>query len=157
MKSIFKLTIVLLTFYFTQLQAQQMEFIKGGKITFNSEVYEKPKEILAIISVKDSPEMLTTFGKYKSSRSTAQVLGFIGGFGVGASLGGAIGGGKLNVGLLGGGAGVLAIGLIVNNSANSSLEKLVNIYNDSYAKKTSFKPMIKHELGFTSFGVVREF
>lgn len=142
---------------FFQAKSQEMTYLQGGRILFDNQTIQKPREILSIISKKESPELLATFQKYQSNRGAGQVLGAIGGFGVGYSLGGVISGGKINGKLLAGGAGVAAIGLILSSTANSHLKKVVDLYNGKSTNKVSFQPLLQSELGITQLGVIAKF
>ena len=157
MKSKFLILTLFATAILFQAKSQEMTFVKGGKILFENKTIQKPSEILSIISKKESPELLATFNKYKANRGAGQVFGFIGGFGVGYSLGGVLRGGKVNGGLLAGGLGVTAIGLIFSSSANSNLKKMVDLYNGNSLNKVSFQPFLQSELGVTKLGLIAKF
>ncbi|MVM36840.1 hypothetical protein GO730_02720 [Spirosoma sp. HMF3257] len=113
----------------------------------------KPKEILPIISQKDNPELTTAFNTYKSNRDWANILGVVGGFGVGYSLGGAIVGRKLSGGLLAGGAAILGVGLLVNGSANRSLQRVVQLFNGGSVSEVQIELFIKSEDYLNAVGV----
>lgn len=157
MKSKFLILTIFATITFFQAKSQEMIFVKGGKILFENRKIQKPSEILSIISKKKSPELLASFNKYKANRGAGQVFGFIGGLGVGYSLGRVFRGGKVNGALLAGGVGVTAIGIIFGSSANSNLKKIVNLYNGKPSNKISFQPFIQSELGFTQLGLIAKF
>ncbi len=157
MKSKFLILTLFTSMMFFQAKSQEMTYVRGGRILFENKTIQKPSEILSIISKKESPELLATFNKYKSNRVAGQVVGFIGGFGVGYSLGGAIRAGKVNGGLLAGGVGVTVIAIILGNSANSNLKKVVDIYNGNSTNKVSFRPFLETESGLTKIGLVAKF
>ncbi|SFE17301.1 hypothetical protein SAMN05216167_11115 [Spirosoma endophyticum] len=133
--------------------AQEITFVKGGGISYQGKTIQKPKEILPIILQKESPEIVTAFNKFKSNRGAAQVFGFIGGFGIGYSLGSAIGGRKISGGLLAGGAGAIGIALLFGASANNALKQVVDLYNSTNSTKTSFRPFVKNDDHITQIGM----
>jgi hypothetical protein len=76
-----------------------------------------------------SPEALALVNQAKSQYGTANVLGFVGGFLIGWPIGTAIGGGEPAWALAGAGAGILAVAIPINSSANKKVKQAVDIYN----------------------------
>ena len=123
--------------------SQDTAQFKNSGILYKGIHYNKPKDIEAILLKEPNSQILALLESYKSNRGVANVLGGIGGFGIGWSLGGLIGGNKsFDTGIFAGGAGVLLIGIIVNGSANNKLRQAVAEYNKKLMeKKISFVPV----------------
>lgn len=124
------------------LEQDTVQYQRSG-IFFKGIHYNKPQQIESILLKEPNEQIYSFLESYKSNRGTANVLGFIGGFGIGWSLGGTISGKPFNTGIFAGGAGVLIIGIIVNGSANNKLRQAVVEYNKKLVeKKISFVPVI---------------
>jgi hypothetical protein len=123
--------------------SQDTAQFKNSGILYKGIHYNKPKDIEAILLKEPNSQIPALLESYKSNRGVANVLGGIGGFGIGWSLGGLIGGNKsFGTGIFAGGAGVLLIGIIVNGSANNKLRQAVAEYNKKLMeKKISFVPV----------------
>ena len=123
------------------LEQDTVQYQRSG-IFYKGVHYNKPPQI-ELILLKEPNEQISSFlESYKSNRGASNVLGFIGGFGIGWSLGGTISGKPFNTGIFAGGAGVLLIGIIVNGSANNKLRQAVAEYNKkTMEKKISFVPV----------------
>lgn len=122
--------------------SQDTAHFQNSGVLYKGVHYNKPKDIEAILLKEPSDQIPILLESYKSNRGTANVLGFIGGFGIGWSLGGTISGKPFNTGIFAGGAGVLIIGFIVNGSANNKLRQAVAEYNKKLMeKKISFIPI----------------
>lgn len=123
--------------------SQDTAQFKNSGILYKGIHYNKPKDIEAILLKEPNSQIPALLESYKSNRGVANVLGGIGGFGIGWSLGGLIGGNKsFDTGIFAGGAGVLIVGIIVNGSANSKLRQAVAEYNKKIMeKKISLVPV----------------
>jgi hypothetical protein len=147
-KNLIILTIFLLSFT-SKILAQNPQInqdtaqFKNSGILYKGVHYAKPKDIEAILLKEPNDQIPTLLESYKSNRGVANVLVGIGGFGIGWSLGGLIGGNKsFDTGIFAGGAGVLIIGIIVNGSANDKLRQAVAEYNKkTMERKISFIPV----------------
>jgi hypothetical protein len=146
-KNLIILTLILLSItskIFSQsptLEQDTAHYQRSG-ILYKGVHYDKPQQIEAILLKEPNEQITTLLESYKSNRGTSNVLGFIGGFGIGWSLGDIIGGKSFNTGIFAGGAGVLIIGIIVNGSANNKLRQAVSEYNKKLMeKKISFVPV----------------
>jgi hypothetical protein len=147
-KNLIILTVFLLSFT-SKILAQNPQInqdtaqFKNSGILYKGVHYAKPKDIEAILLKEPNDQIPTFLESYKSNRGVANVLAGIGGFGIGWSLGGLIGGNKsFDTGIFAGGAGVLLIGIIVNGSANNKLRQAVAEYNKkTMERKISFIPV----------------
>ena len=151
-KQLIGLVISLLLFSFYS-HAQEMKFLSGGKVSYQDKIIQKPSELLPIISQKNSPEIMTAFDKYKSNRGISSVFGFIGGFGIGYSLGGLIGGKKIDGGLIAGGAGMIGIGFIFSGASNNALKQVIELYNGTSPTKVSIQPIFNYENSINQIGI----
>jgi hypothetical protein len=123
------------------LEQDTVQYQRSG-IFYKGVHYNKPQQIESILLKEPNDQIPSLLESYKSNRGAANVLGFIGGFGIGWSLGGIISGKPFNTGIFAGGAGVLIIGTIVNGSANNKLRQAVAEYNKKILeKKISFIPV----------------
>ena len=147
-KNLIILTVFLLSFtskiiaQSPQVSQDTAHFQNSG-VLYKGVHYGKPKDIEAILLKEPNDQIPTLLESYKSNRGVANVLAGFGGFGIGWSLGGLIGGNKsFDTGIFAGGAGVLLIGIIVNGSANNKLRQAVAEYNKKILeKKISFIPV----------------
>ena len=98
-----------------------LRFIQNGKNL-------KPGELLAIM--KPNPEAYNVMKKAKGSRDIGTVLGSVGGFMFGWSLGGLIGGGKIDTKTLIFGGALAIISIPFGSSYNSNAIKAAKIYNE---------------------------
>ena len=85
--------------------SQDTAHFQNSGILYKGVHYAKLKDIEAILLKEPDNQIPTLLESYKSNRGTANVLGFIGGFGIGWSLGGTISGKPFNTGTFAGGAG----------------------------------------------------
>ncbi len=127
------------------LQQDTVQYQSSG-ILYKGVHYNKPPQIESILLKEPNDQIPSLLESYKSNRGIANVLGFIGGFGIGWSVGGTISGKPFNTGIFVGGAGVLIIGIIVNGSANNKLRQAVAEYNKKIMeKKISLVPIFYQE------------
>lgn len=113
----------------------------GGKIFYQNRRVVKAREIGSILLTKPSPEMSQFVKKYKTNNGFATAFGFVGGFGVGYTLGTLIGGGKTNYAVLGTGIGGLLVAAIFDGSARSNLKQAVATYNEPW-KSPEPQPLV---------------
>lgn len=74
--------------------------------------------------------------KARSTTTIASIIGFAGGGAMGYSLGGAIGGGKVNWPLLGIGAGIIGLGIPISINAKNQARRAVQQYNSSLSVRS---------------------
>jgi len=98
-----------------------LKFSQHGKIL-------KPAELLTIM--KPNSEAYTIMKKAKGSRDIGTIIGSVGGFMVGWSIGGLIGKGEIDTKLLIAGGALVIASIPFGSSYNSNATKAVNIYND---------------------------
>ncbi len=121
--------------------ADSIQYIGNG-ILFNGITYKKTNDIRNILLKSSNPEVASLVESYQSNKSTASVLAFVGGFGMGWSLGGLIAKKDFNTGLFVGGAAVAILGIVLDGSANSKLKSAISSYNRNLPnKKVSFIPI----------------
>lgn len=144
----FKISTFILFLFISKVSAQILEVsqdtvhYQSSGILYKGVHYNKPKEIESILLREPNQQIIPLLESYKSNRGTANVLGFIGGFGIGWTLGGAISGKPFSTGIFASGAGVLIIAFIVNGSANNKLRQAVAEYNKKLmSSKISFVPI----------------
>ena len=114
----------------------------GNGILFKGITYKKTNDIRNILLKSTNPEVASLVESYQSNKSTASVLAFVGGFGMGWSLGGLIAKKDFNTGLFAGGAAVAILGIVLDGSANSKLKSAISSYNRNLLdKKVSFIPI----------------
>ncbi len=134
-------------------QSDTLSFWKGGML-YQGKRYMKPAQIAPILLKNEDTEMSALFRKYKSNRGSANVFGFLGGVGMGYSLGSLIGGSKFPTGMFAAGVGVTAIGLIFNGKANKSLKRAIRLYNGKQAgKEISLSPLFYQEYWLAQVGL----
>jgi hypothetical protein len=122
--------------------SQDTAHFQNSGVLYKGVHYNKPPQIESILLKEPNEQISSLLESYKSNRGASNVLGFIGGFGIGWSLGGTISGKPFNTGIFAGGAGVLIIGFIVNGSANNKLRQAIAEYNKKLMeKKISFVPV----------------
>jgi hypothetical protein len=114
-----------------QLTTDQVQYSKG-KIIYHNQRVIKPKEIGPILLQNPSPAMPQYIKKYKTNNGMAAAFAGLGGGAVGFSLGSAIGGGKINTGVIGTGMGGILIGVLFDSFARKNLKLAVNTYNIPY-------------------------
>src|SRR5688572_9654367 len=98
-----------------------LKFSQHGKIL-------KPAELLTIM--KPNSEAYTIMKKAKGSRDIGTIIGSVGGFMVGWSIGGLIGKGEIDTKLLIAGGALVIASIPFGSSYNSNATKAVNTYND---------------------------
>ena len=145
------------TLIFLQSHSQKMSYIKRGAIMFENKIIVKPSQIYPIISNIESPELLSTFHKFKTNRSVSLALTYIGGFEIGYSIGTALKGGNVEPLVLGSGIGFVIVALIFDKAANTNLKKMIDLYNGINSNKFSFQPFFKTEFGVTNLGLLVKF
>lgn len=152
-KSILVLLVVMSSVSTFAQQSDTLSFWKGG-VMYQGKRYMKPAQIAPILLKNEDTEVNALFSKYKSNRGAANVFGFLGGLGMGYSLGSLIGGSKFPTGMFAAGVGVTAIGLIFNGKANKSLKKAIRLYNGKQAgKELSLSPLFYQEYSLTHIGL----
>ena len=121
--------------------ADSIQYIGNG-ILFKGITYKKTNDIRNIILKNPNQEVASLVHSYQSNKGTASVLAFIGGFGMGWSLGGLIAKKDFNTGLFAGGAAVAILGIVLDGSANNQLKKAISSYNSNLLnKKVSLVPI----------------
>ena len=126
------LLVILLTGYALSSFAQQgdiqmqksfwgTKFISDGKVL-------KPREVLVLL--ESNPEAYQEFKKAKTNLAVANVFGFIGGAMIGWPLGAAAGGGEVQWGVVGAGAGVALLSIPFNSSYNKRAKRAIDLYNN---------------------------
>jgi hypothetical protein len=120
-----------------------IQYQRGGGILYKGVQYAKPNAIASILLKQPNPEIAGYLETFKSNRGAANVLSFIGGFGMGWPIGGAIRGEKFNTGLFLGGVGVAAFGIgVFGSSAIKALKKADSSYNNRIKEnKISLSPI----------------
>jgi len=82
--------------------------------------------------IRPNAEAFTYLRKAKTNNAIAFVAGFAGGFLIGYELGAAVGGKKINWGIMGAGAGFIGIGIPFGSGAIRNSEKAVYLYNAAF-------------------------
>ena len=114
----------------------------GNGIIFKGITYKKPNDIRTILLKNPNQEVASLVESYKSNKGASSVLAFIGGFGIGWSLGSLISKKDFNTGIFAGGAAALIIGIVLDGSANNHLKNAISNYNRTLLdKKVSFVPI----------------
>jgi hypothetical protein len=88
----------------------------------------------------------------QKNSSIASITGYVGGFMLGWPLGTAIGGGRPNWAMAGVGAGILAVGITLNQKSNKQTTNAIRIYNESITSE-SFLNNVQIDYLFTLNGV----
>lgn len=153
MKNFKNLIIIILCLGFfsanSQVQNDSIE-IRGEK---GAAAYQNDKA-LDIKQMLDITSANTEAYKYmklaKSNLDGAKILGYIGGFMIGYTLGAAVMGGEPNWLVAGGGLGVILLAIPLSKSYNKNVRKAVGIYNSGLVKHETRK--INCNFGTTSDG-----
>jgi hypothetical protein len=134
MKKLLLLAILIISSHLIFAQAPQdtieikkSAFLQNGKLL-------KPKQLLEI--TKTNPVAFECMQKARKNYVPAAVLGFIGGFGMGYSLGGLIGGRETNWTVFGIGAGFIAASIPFSSAYAKNAKKAVLIYNQGLQKNS---------------------
>jgi hypothetical protein len=116
------------------------KFISDGKVL-------KPREVLVLL--ESNPEAYQEFKKAKTNLAVANVFGFIGGAMIGWPLGAAAGGGDVQWGVVGAGAGVVLLAIPFNSSYNKRAKRAIDLYNNKPTGAIQRKPSLSLQpLGF---------
>lgn len=120
-----------------------VHYQRGGSIIYKGVEYFKTDDIIGILSKQSNVEIGEYLNAYKTNLGIGKVISFIGGFGAGWPIGGAIAGRKFDTGLFLGGVGVAAIGIGVFGSiAIRALKNATSSYNKRInEKKISLSPI----------------
>ncbi|WP_439584555.1 hypothetical protein [Dyadobacter bucti] len=130
-KILFTFSLSLLSlFALAQAGTEQIQYYKG-RIIYRGQEIPKPKQIRSLLLEKPSPspELEIFVKKYRNNNNIALTLATLGGGAIGYSLGGVLGGAKINPGLLAAGAGLLGIGLAFDSNGRKNLKLAVAAYN----------------------------
>ena len=107
-----------------------VHYQRGGSIIYKGVEYFKTDDIIGILSKQSNVEIGGYLNTYKTNLGIGKVISFIGGFGAGWPIGGAIAGRKFDTGLFLGGVGVAAIGIgVFGSSAIRALKNATSSYN----------------------------
>ena len=111
-----------------------------------------------INQMQSNEQALKEIKAAQTNNSVASITGYIGGFMLGWPIGTAIGGGRPNWALAGAGAGVLAIGITLNQKSNKQTAKAIHIFNESI-KSGSFldNVQIDYQLSVNGIGIRMRF
>lgn len=133
-KSIFTLTVFLMTLFFCQAQEIEMTKVFGGYSYTQEGENLNMKGLVNALKVNPTASVLIKKARNKTNFSS--VLGLFGGICIGLPVGQAIGGGESNWALAGLGAGLIVVGIPVASSANKQAKEAVEIYNSSLKANT---------------------
>lgn len=100
--------------------------------------------------LKNNPEASERFASARSNNTVATILGGVGGFLLGYTLGSSAGGGKANWSVGGAGGGLVVAGLVLSVKANNQARRAVTLYNEGL--KTGFLRQPELKLGITENG-----
>jgi hypothetical protein len=146
-KKLIILTVILISFTSKifaqnpQINQDTIQYLNSG-IQYKGNYISDFKQIESVLLKQPNQEIATLLESCNSNRGASKVFGFIGGFGMGWSIGGSISGKPFNTGIFAGGAGVLVIAIILNGSANNKLRQAVAEYNKKLVEnKISFIPV----------------
>jgi len=134
-----------------------LAFIFAGIFTTNAQTIESTKKFGGYKFVQGTNKMtmgelykamtpesesLYIMKKAKGNHALAQVMGGLGGFGIGLPLGAQIAGGDPNWIFAGVGAGLIIISIPVSSKANKEAKRAVDLHNASLATgyQSDFKP-----------------
>ncbi len=137
--------------------AQQIEVQKvfGGYIFSKEGKRLNMKNLMT--TIQDNKEAYTLVKSARSKNTLAMILGGVGGFSVGYSLGRSLRGEKVNWALLGIGAGALGVGIPISISANKKIKQAVELYNKSLDNTSYFKPNYRIIANQKGVGLVMTF
>jgi len=137
--------------------AQQIEMQKVfGGYTFSKDGKRLNMKNL-IKTMQPNKEAYQLMKSARSKNTLAMILGGVGGFGVGYSLGRSLRGEKVNWAVLGLGAGALGVGIPISMSVNKKIKQAVKLYNTSLDKTSYFKPKLKLIINQKGLGLVVSF
>lgn len=121
-----------------------LDYDKRG-IIYNGKVYPKLTkiELERILFYRPDSLLQKSYVSYIGMKSFSNIVGFIGGAGLGWSLADVVKGKDPNLKLIFSSSAVIAIGLLLQSSANAKLREVINIYNRGISeRKVSFSPLI---------------
>ncbi|MCF6348615.1 MAG: hypothetical protein L3J20_10000 [Flavobacteriaceae bacterium] len=148
---------VSLVFAILHGNAQQIEMKKTfGGYTFSKDGKHLNMKNLAAI-MQPNKEAYTLIKSARSNNTLAMVLGGVGGFMAGYSLGSSLRGKEVNWTLLGIGAGAIGVGIPISISANKKTKQAVALYNKGLDKTSYFKPKFKIITNQKGIGLVMNF
>lgn len=145
--------ILLLVSYSTSF-SQQLEFVRipmSGYTIYRGEEKLKMRELVA--HMESNPEAHQLILSSKKLNIVGGLLGTVGGFATGFSLGTAVSGGELNRNLLGIGLGIIAISVPFSIVAGKKAEQAVIVWNNGFQSNSSsrYQPsyyLIGNQQGF---------
>lgn len=123
-------------------------FLQNGKAL-------KPKQLLEI--TKTNPVAFEQMQKAQKNVVPATILGSIGGFGIGYSLGGLIGGRDINWTVFGVGAGFIVASIPFSSAYAKHAKKAVLTYNEDLQKLGYKKLFLESTLGANGIGIKATF
>jgi hypothetical protein len=144
MKNVQIILCLLLTFTLSHSLFSQEQPITYQKTGLGTAFYQgsmqlKPKAMVGI--TEKVPEANAYMKKAKSNYDAAQVFGFVGAFGVGWALGGALGGGEFNTPIFLGGVGVMLVAIPFSSAYKKNAIKGADLYNGSKGLALESKPI----------------
>lgn len=115
------------SFYFVMGQRIELERSRGG-IRFYSDTLDlSSRQVLD--ALRDFPDAVASFKKFRSNAGLASVLGFTGGLFIGLPIGTAIAGGQPEWALAGVGVALIGVGIPLNKKSRQHAEEALTIYN----------------------------
>lgn len=134
-----------------------LAIIFGGLFTVNAQTIESTKKFGGYKFVQGTNKMTMSelykamtpesesfyiMKKAKGNHAIAQVMGGLGGFGIGLPIGAQIAGGEPNWLFAGVGAGLILVSIPVSSKANKEAKRAVDLHNTSLATgyQSNFKP-----------------
>ncbi len=126
----------------TIAQTRDTVYYRSGGIFYRGVFYNKPDDVEGILLSIPNRQVSDYLESYRTNRGVGNVLAFVGGFGMGWPVGGAIAGRKFDTGIFLGGVAVAAIGVFVSMGAIKQLKYAADSYNKTLLqKKISWSPV----------------
>ena len=118
----------------------QKRFVLTPIYNYRGQEYNKLKNLKAVILSTEDEQVKKYYRKFSTNLALSGVLGGVGGFMIGAPIGGALAGKKFNTPVFVGGIGVISLGFLVGSVSNRNAYNAIARYNEltSSDKKLSF-------------------
>ena len=155
MKKLILLAIIVISSNILLAQAPQDTIAyKKGKFQQNGKLL-KPKQLLEI--TKTNPIAFEYMQKAKKNYTPSQILGSIGGFGIGYPLGRLVGGGEMDWTIFGIGAGFIAASIPFSSAYVKNAKNAVSIYNQGLQKTGYRKVQWESTVNANGIGIKARF
>ena len=136
---------------FAQSRVSEISFKNGffGWQFKKGEEKLKPGQVAELLTV--NPEASALFSSGRSGYTLSSIIGAVGGFMVGYTLGTSLASGEANWTVGGIGAGLIVVSIPISVNATSNVRKAIVLYNEGL--KTGFLRRPELRLGFTGNGL----